>query len=109
MNRAARMRGWLSRASRSQKAKATSASAHRQREIDEAEQEREIVGEGDREQGGRRHPAVHLVGDPEQAADGQRRDGQDDELHRGFEAEQGSSSSTSRSMPRLPITAHSKP
>ena len=61
---------------------------HRQREIDEAEQEREIVGERHREQGGRRHPAMHFVGDPEQAADGQRRDGEYDELHRGFEPDQ---------------------
>jgi hypothetical protein len=37
---------------------------HRQREIDEPEQQREIVGEGQGEQSGRRHPAVDLARHP---------------------------------------------
>ena len=35
----------------------------------------------------------------------QRRDREDDQLHRGLEPESGASSSTSRSTPRLPIAA----
>ena len=62
---------------------------HRKREIDESEQEREIVGEGRREQGGGRNPPVHLIGDPEQPADGERRNGEHDQLHRRFQPDQG--------------------
>ena len=64
------------------------ASAIAKREVHEAEQEREIVGEGHREHGGRRNPAVHLVGHPEQAADGQRRDRQTTSFTAGFEPDQ---------------------
>ena len=43
------------------------------------------VNERDREKGGRRDPAVHFARDPQETGDGQRRDGQHDQLHRRLE------------------------
>lgn len=61
---------------------------HRQSEVREAEQEREIVDERQREQHGRRHPAVDLERNPEQAGRGQRGSHQYDQLHGRLEPDQ---------------------
>ena len=82
---------------------------HRQREIHEAEQEREIIGERQREQGGRRNPAMDLAARPRA---GRRRSAAGSastiSLTAGSSPISGASSSTSRSTPRLPISAQSE-
>ena len=55
---------------------------HRQREIDEAEDERVAVGERKREQRGRRNAVMDFARDPQKAGHRHRRDREDDQLYR---------------------------